>query len=101
MSERLADDHPADHPDDKAHIRYELDLSGVSWFRAEPDGAALDQCAEYALVPHTDGTTYVALRQPTDPDGAVLIFTPSEWDAFTKGVLAGEFDLPEDLTPGP
>jgi len=45
-------------------------------------------------VPHSDGVTYVAIRQPTDPDGAVLVFTPSEWDAFSRGVRDGEFDLP-------
>ncbi|RJQ90078.1 DUF397 domain-containing protein [Amycolatopsis panacis] len=86
-------DRPAD---DKVHIRHELDLAGAVWTRAQPAGATLEHCAEYALVPHTDGVTYVALRQPTDPDRAVLIFTPSEWNAFTKGVLAGEFELPED-----
>ncbi|MGW4405043.1 DUF397 domain-containing protein [Nonomuraea sp. NPDC004702] len=26
-------------------------------------------------------------------DGPVLVFTPSEWAAFTAGVRDGEFDL--------
>ncbi|MFD2472470.1 DUF397 domain-containing protein [Amycolatopsis silviterrae] len=80
--------------DDKAHIRHELDLTGATWIRAEPAGVSLEHCAEYAFVPHSDGVTYVAIRQPTDPDGAVLVFTPSEWDAFTRGVRDGEFELP-------
>jgi Domain of unknown function (DUF397) len=35
----------------------------------------------------------VAVRDSKDPDGPKLIFTPAEWDAFTAGVRAGEFDL--------
>ncbi|MBB4685509.1 DUF397 domain-containing protein [Amycolatopsis jiangsuensis] len=100
MSERPTADRAAGQPDDKAHIRHELDLTGVAWTRAEPEGETLEHCVEYALVPHTDGLTYVALRQPAEPDGAVLIFTPTEWDAFTNGVRAGEFELPEDLAAG-
>ncbi|WP_409494694.1 DUF397 domain-containing protein [Amycolatopsis sp. cmx-11-12] len=80
--------------DDKAHIRHELDLTEVTWIRAEPEGANLEDRAEYALIPHTDGVTYTALRQASDPDGHVLVFTPTEWDAFVKGVRDGEFDLP-------
>ncbi|MFC3449332.1 DUF397 domain-containing protein [Amycolatopsis speibonae] len=80
--------------DDKAHIRHELDLSGARWIRAEPDGATLEDCVEYAMVPHTDGVTYTAMRQSSQPEDTVLVFTPSEWDAFVKGVRDGEFDLP-------
>jgi Domain of unknown function (DUF397) len=35
----------------------------------------------------------VAVRDSKDPDGPKLIFAPAEWDAFTVGVRAGEFDL--------
>ncbi|WP_410603006.1 DUF397 domain-containing protein [Amycolatopsis sp. lyj-90] len=80
--------------DDKAHIRPELDLEDAAWIRAEPEGANLEDCVEYALVPHVDGVTYTAMRQSSDPDGNVLVFTPREWDAFLKGVADGEFDLP-------
>ncbi|MFC9258171.1 DUF397 domain-containing protein [Amycolatopsis thailandensis] len=80
--------------DDKAHIRHELDLSDARWIRAEPDGANLEDCVEYAMVPHTDGVVYTAMRQASLPEGDVLVFTPSEWDAFVKGVRDGEFDLP-------
>lgn len=83
--------------DDKAHIRHHLDLSKAEWVRAEPAGVTLDEVVEYAHIPHTDGVTYTAMRKSTDPEGVVLVFTPSEWDAFLKGVRDGEFDLPEDL----
>lgn len=80
--------------DDKAQVRPDLDLSDAVWIRAEPEGANLEDRAEYALVPHTDGVTYTAMRQASDPDGHILVFTPTEWDAFVKGVRDGEFDLP-------
>jgi hypothetical protein len=33
------------------------------------------------------------VRDSKDRDGAVLNFTPDEWQAFIAGVKAGEFDL--------
>lgn len=82
--------------DDKAHIRDQLDLSRAEWIRAEPEGETLEEYVEYAYVTHTDGLTYTAMRKFPDPDGHVLVFTPSEWEAFRKGVEAGEFsDLDE------
>jgi hypothetical protein len=35
----------------------------------------------------------VALREPGAGDANVLIYTPSEWEAFVAGVKEGEFDL--------
>lgn len=80
--------------DDKAHIRDEIDLSRAGWIRAEPEGETLEDCVEYAFVPHTDGVTYTAMRQSSQPDGVILVFTPSEWEAFVLGVRDGEFDEP-------
>jgi hypothetical protein len=88
--------------DDKAHIRDELNLSSAQWRRAEPSDHVADGDAaatgeeenevEFAFVPHTDGVTYVAMRQSSEPDGDVLIFTPAEWIAFIEGVKDNEFD---------
>lgn len=81
--------------DDKAHIRHELDLSAAEWLRAVPGGGeAHEDAVEVAFVPHTDGVTYVAMRQASKPEGTVLVFTPSEWDAFVAGARDGEFDEP-------
>jgi len=33
------------------------------------------------------------MRDSKNQDGPVLIFTPSEWEAFIGGVKDGEFDL--------
>ncbi|MFJ1763376.1 DUF397 domain-containing protein [Amycolatopsis sp. NPDC088138] len=81
--------------DDKAHIRHHLDFTKAEWIRAEPEGVTLDEVVEYAFIPHTDGVTYVAMRKSTEPDGTVLVFTPSEWEAFVLGVRDGEFELPD------
>lgn len=83
--------------DDKAHVRGKLDLTGAEWQRPgadpnepEPEGGQV----EIAFVPHTDGVTYVAMRNSIEPDGTVLVFTPAEWDAFVAGAKDGEFDEP-------
>lgn len=45
-------------------------------------------CVEVAELP--DGGR--ALRNSNAPDAGTATFTPAEWDAFVKGVKAGEFD---------
>jgi hypothetical protein len=50
---------------------------------------AATDCAEVAF--EVDGS--VLMRNSREPEGAVLRFTPAEWDAFTGGVRNGEFDL--------
>ena len=43
-----------------------------------------------------EGSDYViTMRDGSDPDGPVLVFTPAEWEAFAAGVRDGEFDLDE------
>jgi uncharacterized protein DUF397 len=48
-----------------------------------------NNCVEVRFVDDT-----VPLRNSRDPDGPVLVFTASEWDAFVEGVKLGEFDRP-------
>ncbi len=40
----------------------------------------------------TSGT--VGVRDSKNPTGPALIFTPTEWDAFTTGIQNGEFHSP-------
>lgn len=82
--------------DDKAHVRGRLDLSGAEWQRAGDPDDAEGEYVEVAFVPHTDGKTYIAMRNSkyTGPDDTVLVFTESEWDAFVAGAKDGEFDEP-------
>lgn len=74
--------------EDRTSPCQELDIPEAAWTRLRPQGETL----EYAFVPHTDGSTYTALRHSSQPRGTVLVFTPSEWDAFLAGVKDGEFD---------
>ncbi|MEV8506453.1 DUF397 domain-containing protein [Actinoplanes sp. NPDC051475] len=65
--------------------KFQLDLSAAQWRRsATSDDAAV----EVALLDNG-----VAVRDSRRPDGDVLFFTPSEWDAFVGGAKDGEFDL--------
>lgn len=65
----------------------DIDTSGATWLRAGTKG---EGSVEVAMLPEGN----VALRDGKNPDGPVLIFTPSEWSAFTAGVHDGEFDRP-------
>ena len=80
--------------DNKAQVRGSLDLSAARWQRGDGDGSQDGEHVEVAFVPHSDGVTYVAMRNSAQPAGPVLVFTPAEWDAFVKGARDGEFDEP-------
>jgi hypothetical protein len=58
-------------------------------FRKSTFSGANGQCVEVAFV--DNGARPVMMRDSKHRSGAVLQFTPSEWDAFVKGVHAGEF----------
>jgi hypothetical protein len=64
-----------------------VDMSDVSWRKSSFSGSAGSNCVEVANL---DGG-WVAVRDSKDPSGPALLFTPAEWDAFRKGILAGEF----------
>ncbi|MFD7653198.1 DUF397 domain-containing protein [Actinosynnema sp. NPDC059797] len=80
--------------DDKAHVRGNLDLTGVKWIRSDEGAEDEEEHVEIAFVEHTDGVTYTAMRNSAHPEGPVLVFTPAEWEAFILGVKDGEFDEP-------
>ncbi|MFD4352794.1 DUF397 domain-containing protein [Nocardia sp. NPDC058519] len=68
------------------NTKRDIDTTGATWLRA----GSTDGSVEVAML--AEG--YVALRDSKNPEGPVLIFTPSEWTAFTAGVHDGEFDRP-------
>ncbi|BCJ63820.1 DUF397 domain-containing protein [Polymorphospora rubra] len=68
------------------HPKGDFDLSRAVWQRAEGD--ASDGAVEVAFV-----DDLIGLRNSADPDGPVLVFTRSEWDAFVGGAQLGEFDV--------
>ncbi|CAM4132237.1 DUF397 domain-containing protein [Nocardia ninae] len=64
------------------------DLSGAKWFTSSHSGGGQD-CVEVAF--HGG---IVGVRDSKNPTGPALVFTPSEWAAFTAGVVEGEFNPP-------
>ncbi|WP_174186877.1 DUF397 domain-containing protein [Nocardia barduliensis] len=65
------------------------DLPGARWFKSSHSGGHGD-CVEVAFL----GSGKIGVRDSKDPTGSALVFTPSEWDAFTAGVTDGKFDRP-------
>lgn len=63
-----------------------LDLVGAQWFKSTRSGAGKD-CVEVAFL----GSGRVGVRDSKNPCGPALVFTPGAWDAFTTGVVGGEF----------
>lgn len=64
------------------------DLGEAVWRKSSRSGPYTDNCVEVAFV---DGG--IAVRDSKNPEGAVLLFTEAEWDAFVDGAKDGEFDL--------
>ena len=67
---------------------FRFDLDRATWVKSTHSGPDSDNCVEVAFVGEV-----IAVRDSKNPDGAALIFTPAEWDAFVGGAKDGEFDL--------
>jgi hypothetical protein len=67
-----------------------VDDEQLQWRKSSFSGGNDNSCVEVAHLP--DGG--IALRDSKDPSLAPHRFTAAEWDAFVKGVHAGEFDRP-------
>jgi Domain of unknown function (DUF397) len=62
-------------------------LTGLNWRKSSYSNSNA-QCVEVATV-----GADIAVRDSKDPDGPALILTAQEWQAFTAGMAAGQFDL--------
>jgi hypothetical protein len=62
-----------------------VDLSQAKWHKSSHSSA--NGCVEIARV-----KGHIAVRDSKDQQGPVLVFTPTEWRAFLKGVRDGQFD---------
>lgn len=64
------------------------ELSDAVWRKSSRSDAGMDNCVEVAFVGDS-----IVVRDSKNLDGPVLVFTPSEWDAFVDGAKDGEFDV--------
>jgi hypothetical protein len=63
-------------------------MSDLKWQKSSFSGAGGNgECLEVTVG--EDGLIYI--RESDEPD-IVAVTTPTKWDAFVKGVKAGEFD---------
>jgi hypothetical protein len=70
------------------HPKGAFDTSRAVWRRA---GDATDSSEGQIEVAFVDDL--IGVRNSIDPDGPILVFTESEWDAFVGGAKDGEFDV--------
>jgi hypothetical protein len=61
-------------------------LTGAQWRKSGYSNGNGGNCVEVA-----DLDTHRAVRDSKNPTGPALMFTATEWAAFTAGVQAGEF----------
>lgn len=68
-----------------------MDRSSLVWRKSRHSGAH-GHCVEVAVSPGgADAGQALMVRDSKDSDGAVLAFTPSEWEEFIAGIKNGEF----------
>jgi hypothetical protein len=66
-----------------------IDPTTLAWHKSSYSNGNGGSCVEVADLPDGSGQ---AVRDTKDKGaGPILWFAPSEWDAFVKGVRAGEF----------
>lgn len=65
-----------------------VDLTGAVWRRGPSQGLDGQQCVEVAFLDNV-----VAVRDGSDPDGTVLLFTREAWHQFEARAKMGEFDV--------
>jgi hypothetical protein len=59
----------------------------TGWAKSSFSNSSRPNCVEVKLLPGG-----VLVRDSKSPAGPWLLFTHAEWDAFIRGVHAGEFD---------
>lgn len=67
-----------------------MSSSATSHWRRSTYSNSNNNCVEAAIL----DSGHVVLRDSKNEHGAVLAFTPAEWEAFIKGVNDGQFSTP-------
>jgi Domain of unknown function (DUF397) len=63
----------------------DAERSELFWIKAHSSGGGA--CVEMASI-----VGGVAIRDSKDPEGPILLYTPTEFSAFLEGARHGEFD---------
>ncbi len=63
------------------------DIPATGWFTSSYSVGGCPDCVEVNLAPDA-----VYVRHSLHPADSVIRYTQAEWDAFTRGVKADEFD---------
>jgi hypothetical protein len=63
-----------------------VELAQLNWLKARRSSVN-GQCVEVATA-----IGKVAIRDSKDPDGPILLYTPTEFKAFLEGARNGSFD---------
>ncbi|WP_424534801.1 DUF397 domain-containing protein [Sphaerisporangium viridialbum] len=61
-----------------------MDLSNAKWRKSSRSSGDGGQCVEVA----SNLPGVVAVRDSKNPDGPALVFTPTQWHAFLRGMKA-------------
>lgn len=64
------------------------DRSRAAWRKSTRSNGSGGACVEVAKI-----GAAIAVRDSKDPDGPRLVFTAGTWEAFTRNVKVGGFDL--------
>ncbi len=64
-----------------------VNLAEAKWFKSSRSGGG-KECVEAAFLDNGR----VGVRDSKNPTGPALIFTPTEWDAFTTSLRNGTLD---------
>jgi hypothetical protein len=64
----------------------EAERSALFWLKAQASGGN-GACVEIAST-----IDKIAMRDSKDPDGPILVYTPTEFSAFLESARNGEFD---------
>jgi hypothetical protein len=63
------------------------ELAHARWIKSSRSGSGGGNCVEVA-----DLDVHRAVRDSKNPTGPALMFTATEWAAFTAGMKSGQFD---------
>ncbi len=80
-------------PSIRGAARWHIIPRETSTWREPTGSGSATTPAEHGAVEVAFVDDLIGLRNSADPQGAVLVFTQAEWDAFVAGARDGEFDL--------